>query len=194
MDGWDPRTYGHEIRAEIPAYDAFQDEVARAGAGVRARRILELGVGSGETARRVLASHPGAKLVGIDSSSEMLAAARASLPRASIELILRRLEDELPEGPFDLVVSALAVHHLEGDAKARLFERISSVLRAGGMFVLGDVVVPEDPADAVVPLEEGYDFPSSVAEQMAWLSAAGLEPTVSWRRGDLAVLVALALP
>jgi len=42
----------------------------------------------------------------------MLAHARRVLARA--DLRVSRLEDELPPGPFDLVVSALAVHHLDG--------------------------------------------------------------------------------
>ena len=41
---------------------------------------LELGVGTGETAKRVLAVHPGARLVGIDGSEEMLSAAKAHSP------------------------------------------------------------------------------------------------------------------
>jgi SAM-dependent methyltransferase len=60
------------------------------------------------------------------------------------ELVVAQLTDPLPPGPFDLVVSALAVHHLEGPDKAALFARVRGVLRPGGRFVLGDVVIPVD--------------------------------------------------
>jgi tRNA (cmo5U34)-methyltransferase len=68
-----------------------------------------------------------------------------------------RLHDPLPEGSFDLVVSALAVHHLDGAGKADLFARVADRLRPGGRFVLGDVVVADDPADAVTPIDGVYD-------------------------------------
>jgi SAM-dependent methyltransferase len=110
---FDPAHYLELMHDEVPRYVELQEETARATDGVTARTILELGVGTGETARRVLARHPGATLVGIDASAEMLAA--ASLPGA--DLRVGRLEDPLPEGPFDLVVSCLAVHHLDGGGK-----------------------------------------------------------------------------
>jgi tRNA (cmo5U34)-methyltransferase len=86
------------------------------------------------------------------------------------------------------VVSALAVHHLDGPAKARLFARAAAALRPRGRFVLADVVVPEDPADAVTPLSEGHDRPSTLADQLAWLTAAGFDARVVWAERDLAVV------
>ena len=185
---FDPVTYLDMIREEVPAYDEFQDAVAAATDGLRAARVLELGVGTGETARRVLALHPAVELVGIDESAAMLAVAADVV--AGADLRVGRLEDPLPEGSFDLVVSALAVHHLDGSGKADLFARVADRLRPRGRFVLGDVVVPEDPADVVTPIDGVYDMPSTVADQLGWLDAAGLEARVVWARQDLAVIVA----
>jgi tRNA threonylcarbamoyl adenosine modification protein (Sua5/YciO/YrdC/YwlC family) len=191
--GWqyhfDPGTYGRMIKNEVPAYDRLQDELARAS-GSGAQRILELGTGMGETARRLLARHPDASLVGIDASEEMLAAAEAVLPRGRAELRVGRLEEALPAGPFDLVASALCVHHLDGPGKAELFSRVRESLAAGGRFVLADVVVPDDPSLARTPLTAGYDKPSPVADQIAWLAEAGFRARATWSAGDLAVLVA----
>jgi tRNA (cmo5U34)-methyltransferase len=103
------------------------------------------------------------------------------------------LEDALPAGPFDLVVSALAVHHLDGPGKAELFARVHEVLAPGGRLVLGDVVVPEDPADVVTPIDGVYDRPSTVHEQLGWLAAAGFDAELVWRDRDLAVLAATRL-
>jgi tRNA threonylcarbamoyl adenosine modification protein (Sua5/YciO/YrdC/YwlC family) len=186
---FDARTYVDEIRADVPAYDAFQDEVARAS-GDGALRILDLGTGTGETARRVLAHHPDASLVGIDENEEMLAVARASLPAKRMDLRAARIEDPLPDGPFDLVTTALCVHHLDVEGKADLFARVRDALRPGGLFVMGDVVVPVDPAAAITPLTPGYDRPSPLADQLRWLSQAGFEPRVTWEQGDLAVVAA----
>jgi len=187
---FDAGTYDDEVRADIPVYDLFQDEVAGATAGVGALRILDLGTGTGATARRVLARHPEASMVGIDESEEMLAVARGRLPSDRVQLCALRLEDPLPDGPFDLVTTALCVHHLDGEGKADLFARVREALSPGGLFVMGDVIVPEDPAAATTPLTPGYDSPSPLADQVRWLSEAGFEPRVVWSEGDLAVVAA----
>jgi tRNA (cmo5U34)-methyltransferase len=185
---WKPEEYLALMRAELPDYELLQDEVAASSAGAPVGRALELGTGTGETARRVLGVHPDAALVGIDSSEEMLARAREALPGA--DLRMARLEDPLPEGPFDLVFSALAVHHLDGPGKEDLFRRIALVLGPGGRAVIGDVVVPVEPHDAVTPLDEDYDKPSTVVEQLGWLAEAGFgSATVTWSKRDLAVVV-----
>jgi len=176
------------IRADIPRYDELQVVAAAATADLDARRILELGTGTGETARRLVAAHAGAELVGIDSSAAMLGVARAALGGA--DLRLQRLEDPLPEGAFDLVVSVLAVHHLDADEKRNLFRRVRQVLAPGGRFVLADLIVPERPEDVVTPATPGFDKPDTVAEILAWLGEAGFVTSVEWSWKDLAVVVA----
>jgi tRNA (cmo5U34)-methyltransferase len=176
------------VRSEVPDYEEFQQAVADCAAEVPADAILELGTGTGETLRRVVARHPSARATGIDESDGMLAAARTLVPGA--ELRVARLQDPLPAGPFDLVFSALAVHHLDPTEKATLFREVAARLQPGGRFVLGDVVVPDDPADVVTPLDEGYDMPSPAREQLQWLADAGLTPALRWSRRDLAVIVA----
>jgi tRNA threonylcarbamoyl adenosine modification protein (Sua5/YciO/YrdC/YwlC family) len=186
---FDADSYADEIRVDLPAYDALQDELAGA-TGSGARRILELGTGTGETARRLLARHPDAVLVGIDENDRMLAVAGEALPGDRVDLRAGRIEDTLPDGPFDVVASALCVHHLSGLAKADLFRRVRDVLAPGGLFVMGDVVVPDDPSLATTPLTPGYDSPSPLAVQVRWLDEAGFEPRVVWEEGDLAVVAA----
>jgi tRNA (cmo5U34)-methyltransferase len=183
---WDPDTYLAEMAEEIPGYEELQQAVVAAAADVRAARVLELGTGSGETALRVRELHPEAEWVGIDASEAMLARAREGLPDA--DLRLQRLEDELPAGPFDLVVSALAVHHLGGAGKRDLFARVAHVLRPGGVFVLGDVVVPPAGREGPIHIDWVMDKPDSVGDQLAWLRAAGFEADASSVRVDLAVL------
>jgi tRNA (cmo5U34)-methyltransferase len=180
---WNPDTYLGQMLDEIPGYAELEDAVAAEATGTM---ILDLGTGTGETALRVLARNPGARLTGIDASEAMLAAARARLP-ADADLRVRRLEDPLPDGPFDLVVSVLAVHHLDADGKRDLFTRVSRVTRS---FVLGDVVIPERAEDAVVEIDGVYDTPSTVADQVAWLAEAGFETRVRMIRPDLAVFTA----
>jgi tRNA threonylcarbamoyl adenosine modification protein (Sua5/YciO/YrdC/YwlC family) len=188
---FDPSSYAEMIHADIPVYDEFQEAVVRA-TGDGASRLLELGTGTGETARRLLARHPDALLVGIDESASMLGAARGALPSERVSLRVAAIEEPLPSGPFDVVASALCVHHLEGALKRELFARVREVLAPGGRLVLGDVIVPVDPADAVIPLSDGYDHPSPLADQLEWLSETGFEARVVWTHRDLAVVVASA--
>lgn len=185
---FDPETYEAMIVGEVPSYSRLQEKVAAAADRQGVERILDLGTGTGVTAGRLLDIHPHARLVGVDESPEMLAAARRVLP-SDAELRVARLEDPLPSGPFDLVVSALAVHHMDGAGKADLFRRVAEVLARGGRFVLGDVIVPDDPSDVVTPIDGVYDKPSTVADQLAWLRAAGFTATTTWLDRDLAVLV-----
>jgi len=182
---WDPDTYLAEMADEIPGYEELQEAVTAATADIRAERVLELGTGTGETALRVRAGQPLAEWVGIDSSEPMLARARERLPDA--DLRLQRLEDDLPPGPFDLVVSALAVHHLDGASKRDLFARVADVLRPGGRFVLGDVVVPAAGKTGPIEIDWVMDLPDSVEDQLAWLREAGFEAEASSVRIDLAV-------
>ena len=184
---FDPSTYLEMVRAEVPDYEQLQEVVAEAASEIRADTILDLGTGTGETLRHVARRHPTARLIGIDESDRMLDVARKVVPTA--DLRVARLQDELPEGPFDLVVSALAVHHLDAPEKAALFRRVAARLAPGGRFVLADVVVPDDPNDAVTPLDAGYDLPDRADEQMQWMSAAKLTTGLRWKRRDLAVLI-----
>jgi tRNA threonylcarbamoyl adenosine modification protein (Sua5/YciO/YrdC/YwlC family) len=186
---FDPDTYEDMIREDIPLFEQLQEELV-AGSGNGAKRVLELGTGTGETTRRLLRRHPDATVVGVDASESMLARARQTLPADRVSLRVGRLQDPLPEGPFDLVASALAIHHLTDEEKAALFARIAEVLDPAGRFVLADVVVPEDAADAVTALTPDFDRPSTVAQQLGWLADAGLEPRVTFSHRDLAVVVA----
>ncbi len=186
---FDPSTYSTMIHEDIPVYDQLQDELA-AASGKGARRMLELGTGTGETARRLLERHPEAFLVGVDGSASMLGAARAVLPDDRVSLLVGAIEDSLPAGPFDLVASALCVHHLRGELKRDLFTRVRRVLAPRGRFVLADVVVPVDPADAVTSLSPGFDDPSPLSDQLDWLADAGFLARVVWEHRDLAVVTA----
>jgi trans-aconitate methyltransferase len=138
--------------------------------------VLELGVGTGETTRRLLARHPDAQVTGLDAHPEMVFKAR----ELGIEVRLARMEDPLPDGPWDLVLSVLAVHHLDADGKRDLFRRVREQSRA---MVMGDVVVA-DPQ--ITPLEAGVDLPSRAEDMVEWCSGE-----LVWEIDDLAVIRAV---
>jgi tRNA (cmo5U34)-methyltransferase len=171
----DPETYLDEIRADVPRYDELQEATIEA-IPFPPRRVLELGVGTGETTRRLLERYPDAEVTGLDSQPEMVFKAR----ELEIEVRLARMEDPLPDGPWDLVLSVLTVHHLDGEGKRDLFRRVREHSRA---MVMGDVVIAEP---QVTPLEEGVDLPSRAEDMVEWCSGE-----LVWQADDLAVIRAL---
>ena len=169
-----PESYLDATRADVPRYDELQDQAATA-IPFPPQRVLELGIGTGETTRRILAAHPGAQITGLDSSPEMVFRARELVE----DVQLARMEDPLPDGPWDLVISVLSVHHLSDDQKRLLFRRVREQSRA---LVLGDVVK----ADVqIASLQPEVDFPDSAEELAEWCGGE-----IAWAADDLAVVVA----
>jgi tRNA (cmo5U34)-methyltransferase len=128
---WTPDEYLARIRARIPRYDELQEQ-AVAAIPFPPERVLELGMGTGETTRRLIEAHPEAWVVGLDSSPDMVFRARQTYD----DVQLARMEDPLPDGPWDLVVSVLSVNDLSDDQKQALCRRVREHSRA---FVAGDV-------------------------------------------------------
>ena len=140
VHGWDPHTYS-AFTAKVEHYGELQAAVVDATRDLDVATVLDLGIGTGETTRRLVSTHEEATFVGVDANQAMLDAAKISLPPERTTFVLGHIEGPLPPGPFDLVVSVLAVHHLDSPTKAALFARISAVLAPTGRFVLGDVVL-----------------------------------------------------
>jgi tRNA (cmo5U34)-methyltransferase len=190
---FDPDTYLEMVRREVVDYDTLQGEIERAtrAFAADAPRTLDLGAGTGSTSQAVLRARPDAQLVLVDENPGMLAVAEDVLPVANVEhVVVADLSDPLPQGPFDLVVSALAIHHLDGPAKQALFEGVHARLREGGRFVMADVVIPDDAADATTPLTDDYDKPDRTRDLLVWLQAADFRVECVWSAHDLAVFIA----
>ncbi len=190
---WDPDTYLELMHSEVPDYERLQDAVARACAEppLPVRAMLELGTGTGETAGRMLRAQPDAELVGIDASRGMLEAAREALAGGPGDADTRRASRTRSRPDRFSSCSRPSPSTTSTDpARQRCSSAWQRSCAAGGRFVLGDVIVPVDPADIVTPIDDdGYDKPSTVADQLGWLEAAGFEARVAWAHRDLAVLV-----
>ncbi len=110
---WTPDEYLERIRARIPRYDELQEQ-AIAAIPFPPERVLELGMGTGETTRRLIEAYPDSWVVGLDSSPDMVFRARQTYD----DVQLARMEDPLPDGPWDLVISVLSVNDISDDAEA----------------------------------------------------------------------------
>src|SRR6185437_15896521 len=100
--------YHEQRRRIVPCFDAFYGTAVEV-LGLRGgavKRVLDLGAGTGLMTRAVLSRYPGAEVVLVDGAHEMLDRAREQLADARARFVVADLRDELPEGPFDAVVSA----------------------------------------------------------------------------------------
>jgi tRNA (cmo5U34)-methyltransferase len=212
---WDPEVYDAPRRRLVPDFDRFYGTAAElvAELGVDQPEVLDLGAGTGLLSAAVLAAVPGARLTLLDGAAPMLAVARQRL--GDVPTIVADLTDPLPAGPFDAVVSALAIHHLDDAGKRDLFARIRAVLRPGGVFVNAEQVCGPTPADqaryeaaherdaralgsddaewdaAVVRMS--HDRCATVEDQVAWLRAAGFDAVdVDFKRFRFAVYHGIA--
>ena len=128
---WTPDEYLERIRARVPRYDELQEQ-AIAAVPFPPERVLELGMGTGETTRRLIDAHPDVWVVGLDSSPDMVFRARQTYD----DVQLARMEDPLPDGPWDLVISVLSAAELSDDQVQALCRRVREQSRA---LVIGDI-------------------------------------------------------
>ena len=90
--------------------------------------VVDLGCGTGTSTEVIAERWPIARLVGVDSSAEMLEGARAS--RTPAEWVLADLRSWNPPEPFDLVFSNAALQWLPDHAQ--LLPRLLGWVRPGG--------------------------------------------------------------
>ena len=175
---WNPDTYLDLMHSEVPRYEELQ-KAAIDAVPFAPGKVLELGVGTAETTQRLWERYPECRITGLDSSPEMVFRAREL---GWEEIRLGRIEDPLPDGPWDLVIAVLTVHHLDEAGKKDLFRRVREQSRA---LVIGDVVTVE-PERQVTPVDNDYDTPSPAADQAEWCGGE-----VVWEADDLAVIRAV---
>jgi tRNA (cmo5U34)-methyltransferase len=122
---WTPDEYLERIRAKVPLYDELQEQ-AIAAIPFPPERVLELGMGTGETTRRLIEAYPDAWVVGLDASPDMVFRARQTYD----DVQLARMEDPLPDGPWDLVISVLSTEDLTDDQLQALCRRVKEHSRS----------------------------------------------------------------
>lgn len=105
------------------------------------RRVLDLGCGDGIILATMLEAFPAADGVALDFSPLMLEQARTRLQRFGARSSTVEADLQTPawrqqlDGPFDAVLSSLAIHHLSHERKRELYGEIFALLAEGGVFV-----------------------------------------------------------
>jgi tRNA (cmo5U34)-methyltransferase len=176
-----------------------------------ASRVLDVGTGQGLLAALFLDAFPGATAVGLDGSEPMreIAAERMAPYGERFQFVLGDfVNGELPpaaRGPFDVVVSSRAIHHVPSRGKQLLFAAIYDALAPGGAFFNLDGARPADdrlrevyraaggrPAQSRPDEDQarlsGHYF-ETLDEQLGFLRDAGFRLVdCFWKRLDLVLI------
>lgn len=193
--------YDRLRRQLIPCFDGFYGaavDLLRFDRGAPLR-VLDLGAGTGLLAGMVVRRFPRAELTLLDGAEAMLEKARERLASegARVHFVAGDYRTAPLGGPYDAIVSALSIHHLEDAEKRALYRAAAAALAPGGVFVNADNVCAEDPAAQVLhraawieairatgiseaELEAALertkvDVLAPLGAQLGWLREAGLE-------------------
>jgi trans-aconitate 2-methyltransferase len=178
--------------------------------------VYDLGCGTGELTHHLSRRWPGAKVIGIDNSQEMVGRAQ---PSATVTFVRQNIEDWRPESAPDLIFSNAALHWV-GNHES-LFPRLLSELSPGGVLAVQMPDNWEEPTHVVIdeeisrrgwktrledhilrhpvaPIEQYLTWLVGAAEIDAWRttyyqSMSGIDPVLKWVRGTLLVPVRSAL-
>jgi ubiquinone/menaquinone biosynthesis C-methylase UbiE len=136
--------------------------------------LVDLGAGTGTLA---LAAAPFCRrVVAVDVSAAMLRMLEEKAERlgvGNVECVRSGfLTYEHRGDPADFVYARNALHHLPDFWKALALERVASILGAGGVLFLRDLVFSFDPGEAERVIE-------------AWLANAAERPEHGWTRAEL---------
>jgi trans-aconitate 2-methyltransferase len=153
--------------------------------------VLDAGCGTGRVTELLAERLPRGRVIAVDGSPSMVEQARARLPESAEVRVGDLLELEVDE-PVDAVFSTATFHWI-GDHE-RLFDRLASVLRAGGRLVaqcggagnIASVVAAVDEVSArsrFAPAFAGWEGPWHYAapeETEARLRRSGFSEARAW--------------
>jgi tRNA (cmo5U34)-methyltransferase len=190
--------YEAQRRQMLPCFDDYYNVPLMAldfPADARLR-CVDLGCGTGLFAALFLKKFPNAHFTLIDLSDKMLAEARERFAdHPEFEYQQADFTSLSLKGGYDVIISGIAIHHIPGPEKARLYKKICAALKPGGIFVNSDQIqgptpfidnlnmrlwkqciessgLPRAEIDAAYERMK-FDVPSTVEEQVQWLKEAG---------------------
>ena len=170
-------------------------------------RIIDLGCGTGTIAKKISEKFPNSKIVCLDIASNMIDIAKNKLSgHKDTEFIIGDFSKIDFDTKFDVIVSSLALHHLENDKdKKDFYSKIYSILTDSGMFYNADVVLAstdyhqdinmnrwieymnksvlmDEILNYWIPKYKTEDRPAKLIDQLKWLENIGFKSVdVIWK-------------
>jgi tRNA (cmo5U34)-methyltransferase len=198
--------YDNLRRILIPCFDDFYKTAVEIipGDWTAPLKVLDLGAGTGLYSGMVQSVFPKAEFTLLDLAPEMLEKAKfrfSKMGKSPKILIGDYIETDLGDS-YDLIISALSIHHLSDFDKELLYQRIYNVLKPGGIFVNADQIlgktadleelyrqhwldsirangISEEDLKAAQKRME-YDRMATLDIQLRWLEAAGFKNVDCW--------------
>ncbi len=197
--------YDRTRRQLVPNFDAFYGTALELIPQPRDAhfRVLDLGAGTGLLSALVLEIFPNATFTLLDLSAEMLGKARERFAKEEgFQFEIVDLEQDAPAGEYDVAISALALHHIEGANLQGVFSNIHKALVQGGIFINADQTLGTSAANEAKYSQAWHrdiraqgsseadieaavtrmkaDKTSTLEDQMSWLRAAGFADVDCW--------------
>lgn len=132
------KKYDEQRRFFIPCFDDFYKTSLSILWEIKNdfQSVLDLGAGTGLLTQYLFERFPEATYTLVDVAEQMMGVARErfSLSR-NFNYLIADYSLNLPDDKFDLIASALSIHHLAEQSKARLYENVYNSLPLGGYFI-----------------------------------------------------------
>jgi tRNA (cmo5U34)-methyltransferase len=130
--------YDSQRRCFIPCFDDFYGTSVSFLSTLKTdfTSILDLGAGTGLLTKYLCDQFPNAKYTLVDVAEQMMGVARERFSsRGNFTYIISDYSKELPAGNYDLIASALSIHHLDDQTKINLYQSIYTLLPQHGIFI-----------------------------------------------------------
>ena len=111
--------------------------------------VLDLCCGEGFLDEVILDAYPSFTLQGLDGSMEMLQRAQERLSRFGNRFTATKFDLAAnnwrhPEQTVNAVISSMAIHHLTGSQKQKLFTDVFKILAPDGILIIADIIAHPD--------------------------------------------------
>jgi tRNA (cmo5U34)-methyltransferase len=141
------KKYDEQRKRFVPCFDdLYGVSVSVASVDKENPDILDIGAGTGLLSGFLLERYPKASLTLIDLSEKMLDIAKDRFrSNSNLRYIIGDYSKYDFVEKYDLVVSALSIHHLEDEEKKEFYKKGYSILKQNGIFINADLVSGETP-------------------------------------------------
>jgi tRNA (cmo5U34)-methyltransferase len=175
--------------------------------GLKPKRILELGCGTGNLSELIVKTYPNAEKTLVDISEEVISQCKNRLEGNNrIEYCQADINDlDFSADSFDLIVSSITIHHLQDHEKELLFGKAFNWLTNEGVFTYADQFAgatkeiydnhmnlwhqfvlnsgcEEDEWQIWMKHQDEHDYHATAADQIEWLKKANFSSIdITWR-------------